>query len=66
MWQGQGPAGRLPGMYAKEGACQKFYGPRSQYTLSEDEVLLHELVHGARIASLKLKLAHAVERGLAM
>jgi hypothetical protein len=53
-------------MYAKEGACQKFYGPRSQYTPSEDEVLLHELVHGARIASLKLKLAHAAERGLAM
>jgi hypothetical protein len=55
-----------PGMYAKGGACQKFYGPRSQYTPSEDEILLHELVHGARIASLKLKLAHAAEKGLAM
>ena len=55
-----------PGMYAKGGACQKYYEPRSEYTPSEDEVLLHELVHGARIASLKLKLGHAAVKGLTM
>jgi hypothetical protein len=55
-----------PGMYAKGGACQKFYGPRSEYTPTEDEVLLHELVHGARIASLQLKLGPAAEGGLMM
>ncbi|MEO8052098.1 MAG: hypothetical protein ABI833_16920, partial [Acidobacteriota bacterium] len=55
-----------PGMYAKGGACQKIYQPRSQYTASEDEILLHELVHGARMASLKLNLGPAAEKGLIM
>ena len=55
-----------PGMYANGGACQMFYAPRSQFTPSEEEVLLHELVHGARIASLKLKLGSSEHTGLAM
>ena len=55
-----------PGMYARQGACQKFYQSRSQYIPSEDEVLMHELVHGVRLASLKLKLGPAADRGLVM
>jgi hypothetical protein len=55
-----------PGMYATGGACQKFYEPRSQFTPSEEEVLLHELVHGVRIVSLKLNLGPAAEKGLMM
>jgi hypothetical protein len=62
----RGKINLTPGMYAKGGACQKYYEPRSQYTPSEDEVLLHELVHGARIASLKLKLGAAAVKGLVM
>jgi hypothetical protein len=55
-----------PGMYAQGGACQKAYQPVSDYTPSEDEVLLHELVHGARIVSLHLSLGPAAEKGLMM
>jgi hypothetical protein len=62
----RGKVNFTPGMYAKGGACQKYYESRSQYTPSEDEVLLHELVHGARIASLKLKLGTAAVKGLTM
>jgi hypothetical protein len=55
-----------PGMYAKGGPCENSYRKRSQFTPTEDEVLLHELVHGARIASLKLKLQEATHQGLMM
>ncbi|HLK67637.1 MAG TPA: hypothetical protein VKU19_29585 [Bryobacteraceae bacterium] len=64
----RGKVNFTPGMYAKGGPCQKLYAPRAQYTPSEDEVLLHELVHGARMVSLKFDLGPSTvaRKGLSM
>ena len=42
-----------PSRWSKGGACQTANQPASQYTPTPDEVLLHELVHAARVVSLK-------------
>ena len=55
-----------PGVFAKGGACHKFLNPASQFMPSEDEVLLHELVHGVRIVSLKLNPDIVTTGGLMM